>query len=96
MEAPHTPAPWSLDMARSPAKIAGADGCVLGHFFLTHPATKKRAPEFIRNARIAQAAPDMLAALRGIYTDDDGDGYTDAQNMANIRAILAQIDGEVA
>lgn len=48
------------------------------------------------NARLIAAAPDMLAALDMVYTDDDGDGYVSAEGMAFIRAAIAKATGEVA
>jgi hypothetical protein len=38
-------------------------------------------------------APAMLAALRSIGRDDDGDGMLDAAGMDRIAAILARLDG---
>lgn len=47
-----------------------------------------------RDVPLIVEAHAMLEALRGIYADDDGDGYTDRENMDRISAILARIDGK--
>lgn len=38
------------------------------------------------DAPLVAAAPAMLAALRLIYTDDDGDGYVSSEGMEAVRA----------
>lgn len=39
---------------------------------------------------------ELVEALEGIYTDDDGDGYVSAEGMAEIAALIAKVRGAEA
>lgn len=84
-----TPGPWHHNIApatKYPAIWAGRN---------THVArvdTSLPADEVEANLRAIVEVPNMIEALRALYTDDDGDGYCSAEHMETIRAILARID----
>lgn len=63
----HTVAPWTLHNHGSPARILGPDKCdALALVYLTDPKTRRRSPEFVANAHVMTAAPELLAALAAV------------------------------
>jgi len=63
----HTPGPWEISRAdKSPCSIQpkGYDFAALAKVYLTDPVSRKRTPEYIGNAHLIAAAPELLAALK--------------------------------
>ena len=56
--------------------------------------TEAALASFFAAEAARKEAPAMLALLRSIGRDDDGDGMLDAAGIDRIAAILARIDGE--
>ena len=82
----HTPGPWRRQVI-APTFVHTAIETANGKLAIARVYGRGA------NARLIAAAPDMLQALEGIYTDDDGDGYCSAEHMAVIREIIARIQG---
>lgn len=83
----HTPGPWV-------AVVGGADGkvrCSDGRYFLVgdliyHEDNKA-------NARLIAAAPDLLAALKGLLAPEPGGVYATNDVIDAARAAVAQAEG---
>jgi hypothetical protein len=65
MKPEHTPGPWNIERThQSPCAIVPeGQTAALAKVYLTDPATRKRSPEYLANAHLVAAAPDLLAAL---------------------------------
>ena len=82
--AQHMAGPWSLSSnRRSPVRLLAPGGECLALVYLTDYKTRKRAPEYAKNASLIAAAPEVYEALLsltealeglGFGTDDDISG----------------------
>ena len=105
----HTPGPWMITREyQSPASIEARDtfGGALAKVYLTDPQTRRRTPEYLANARLIAAAPELLHLLAQAETDwgallDEGEDMNGgiccqwiAQFIEDARPILAKIRGE--
>jgi len=103
METKHTPGPWILDSGRT-IKTQSGD------FYITYGTEKKTGNPLFRNfceldenARLIASAPELLAALEGLFEQCAmvhkhwGDGANGKQADAAIaagRAAIARAKGE--
>ena len=87
----YTLGPWTVKPDENSFLITTPDNLTVAATYGFGAPDRKGQEE--ANARLIAAAPDMLQALEGIYTDDDGDGYCSSEHMAVIREIIARIQG---
>lgn len=81
----HSPGPWKMNVARSPASILDANSDCIAKVFLTDAVTKRRDQTHVANANLIVAAPELLAALREIAKVGREDyGPAAASRMAEI------------
>jgi len=102
MSAQHTPGPWSCAGAygRYGRSIIGPDGENIGHVQTDRPARRNDAghgeteplAHGEANARLIAAAPDLLAALRGIVDALGGECF----DWGPARAAIAKATGGAA
>lgn len=89
----HTPAPWRLWHDQNGAFEIMATDCLI----VSRNGTKSRAHEFIANARLLVAAPDMLDALRAFCGDYEATPTTDDTSLKaaylNALAVIAKVTG---
>ncbi len=96
---PHSPAPWRFDWrATSPGSVVSQTGEIIARVYLTNLETRRRDETHAMNARMMVAAPEMLAALRGIVASFDGSVKTEAAladfpSLAKCVSALALVDG---
>ena len=65
----HTPGPWFYETGNTEALIVERDGTTVAELQTTYQTTAHRSLE--ANARLIAAAPDLLAALKGILREHD-------------------------
>jgi len=87
----HTPGPWHTAPDKSfyvfaHGSLAEQAGVTDGPFICSASTQS--------NARLIAAAPDLLAALRLIEIDRDGDGFICREAMDQVRAAIARAEGE--
>lgn len=81
----HSPGPWKMNVARSPASILDANSDCIAKVFLTDAVTKRRDQTHVANANLIAAAPELLAVLRLILRESDR--LTEAEFQAAAGAI---------
>lgn len=65
MKASHTPGPWHLGLRQAEQIVYNAAGWAVANATVYHG--KQDVEECKANARLIAAAPDLLAALEGIF-----------------------------
>lgn len=98
----HTPGPWKIRTAaisgdRNSISITSnpASRNVIFHQW-DHGNTPLQAEDYA-NARLIAAAPELLAALKEMveqYDGDDGDGRYEPQRLEREKAIIAKAEGK--
>lgn len=74
-QAKHTPGPWHVKS--EPTAISGDEGDFTTWYSFTAKADKHTFAEHEANARLMEAAPELLAALKAISTIPPGmDAFT--------------------
>ncbi len=90
----HTPGPWDVEPKGSRHFVDGADGLTVA--YLDRAGVRERA-EIEANARLIAAAPDLLAALYLIATDQSAIYSGANAHIGNIaRAAIAKATGGAA
>lgn len=67
----HSPAPWKMNVTRSPASILDANSDCIAKVYLTDYKTKQRDQTHVANANLIVAAPELLSALRDLIGQKD-------------------------
>jgi hypothetical protein len=93
MSAKHTPGPW---VSNSDGSAIKAGKKIVADCIPEHPADRVAREQFLPNARLIAAAPEMLAALQLLLKDFRTEGCPDpkclvckASNAAELAALQA-------
>jgi hypothetical protein len=91
----HSLGPWVADDNRSPARViaAGDPSNAIALVYLTDPTTRRRSLEYATNLSTIVAAPDMLAALKGLREWAQMMGGWDAPCWADADDAIAKAEG---
>ncbi len=92
----HSPAPWKMNVARSPASIFDANSDCIAKVYLTDAVTKRRDQTHVANANLIVAAPELLAALREIAMEEHRHFFSTfaAERMVEIaKRAIAKAEG---
>lgn len=88
MEAKFTPGPWYGRPSHDPVLIQGCDVADLSLAFACGGGDPRRS-EYIANARLIAAAPDMLEVLQRIYSF----GELSGEDYDAVREVIAKATG---
>lgn len=83
----HSPGPWKMNVARSPASILDANSDCIAKVFLTDAVTKRRDQTHVANANLIVAAPELLAALTELHSAADAYRRSVSRGRATNEAI---------
>ncbi len=87
MSAGHTPGPWLLGEERS-----GDVEDLCGYLVAVVSGVGRSEGEYVANARMVAAAPELLEAAQGILVDDMF-RYLPNEYIAKVRAAIAKATG---
>jgi hypothetical protein len=92
----HSIAPWKTAIAFDRAYIRNIKDAQ-GEIIAQIPDWEDGLAETTANARLMAAAPDLLAALKGMieyFVDGSIDDYSDTETMQAARAAIAKATGD--
>lgn len=87
----HTKGPW---VVFGDWGIKDIDGRIIATFeALNDDLSNANSDESFANAELIAAAPDLLEALKGLYTNLFTDGFVTIDHMEKARAVIAKAEG---